>query len=65
MGYITEKCNSNDKVLIIDDIFDSGITIKTLIEKLKTKLRKNYPAELKVATVFYKKEKNISGIGNL
>jgi uncharacterized protein len=62
LGYIIERVNEEDSVLIIDDIFDSGMTITAVISNLKQKLRKNFPRVLKTAVVYYKPEKNKSEI---
>lgn len=51
-----------DNLLIIDDIFDTGETIKTLIELLKIKTRKNMPEKVKIATLDSKPEKNLHKI---
>ncbi len=40
------------KVLVVDDIADSGETLKEVVKKLK---EKNPSCEFKVATIFYKK----------
>ncbi|HII15711.1 MAG TPA: hypoxanthine phosphoribosyltransferase [Nanoarchaeota archaeon] len=58
LDYIIKKINNTDRLLIVDDVFDSGKTIAALIEKLKLKARANTPSEIKVATVFYKPKNN-------
>ncbi|MBI2671059.1 hypoxanthine phosphoribosyltransferase [Candidatus Woesearchaeota archaeon] len=57
LSYIVKNCNSDDRLLIVDDVFDSGLTINALIQKLKKMSRKNTP-EIKVATVYFKPKKN-------
>jgi hypoxanthine phosphoribosyltransferase len=45
------------KVLVIDDIFDSGSTMKKVVEELGSVV-----AELKIATLYYKSEANTTDI---
>ena len=40
-------------MLIVDDVFDSGLSIDAIIEELRVKTRKNMP-QVKVATLYYK-----------
>ena len=39
-------------------MFDSGRSIAAIIKSLETKLKKNAPSEIAVATVYYKPKKN-------
>jgi|YNPMSStandDraft_1061717.scaffolds.fasta_scaffold00005_8 hypothetical protein len=48
-----------DNLLIIDDIFDTGETINTLLNILNAKTRKNMPNLVKIATLDCKPEKNL------
>jgi len=42
------------RVLIVDDVFESGITMKTIIENIKT------TDNIKIATLFYKPHANLT-----
>ena len=53
LGYIIDKVNAEDRLLIVDDVFDSGLSIDAIIEELRVKTRKNMP-QVKVATLYYK-----------
>lgn len=53
LSYIVERANSDDTVLFVDDVFDTGLSMKAVIDKLKSKSRKNMP-NIKIATVYYK-----------
>lgn len=57
-GYLVDTLNTEDRLLIIDDVFDSGRSVESLLHVLKAKCRRNYPGEVKVATVYYKPERN-------
>ena len=47
----------DSKVLVVDDIFDSGATMKKVVEELG-----GFVAELKIATLYYKSEANTTDI---
>lgn len=59
LGYIIDNANYDDKVLIVDDIFDSGRTAEKVIENMRDKMRKNMPETVKFATIFYKPTKRV------
>lgn len=58
LEYIVKNMNSSDNLLIIDDVFDSGNSVKAVLDKLASKCRKNIPENIKIATVYYKPAKN-------
>ncbi len=57
-GYLVDTLNSDDRLLIVDDVFDSGRSIEALLKVLRAKCRKNFPAEAKIATVYFKPVRN-------
>lgn len=57
-GYVVKNMNRDDVLLIVDDMFDKGRTILSVLEKLKSKMRANLPAKIYTATVFYKPMNN-------
>lgn len=58
LEYIIDKANADDSILFVDDIFDSGRSVKAVIDKLTTKMRLNTPKDIRVATIFYKPKNN-------
>lgn len=58
LGYIVDNINSHDKLLIVDDVFDTGLSIEAVIRDLKEQCRRNMPEDTRVATVYYKPEKS-------
>jgi uncharacterized protein len=52
---LLRNLNSNLSLLIVDDIFDTGLSIDALINHI---YQWSSPREIKVATVFYKPAKN-------
>ncbi|MGB0866179.1 MAG: phosphoribosyltransferase [Granulosicoccaceae bacterium] len=58
LSYIIRRANAEDSLLIVDDVYDSGRSIKAIIDELKKKCRKNLPHDIRVATAYYKPERN-------
>jgi hypoxanthine phosphoribosyltransferase len=58
LGYLLDNINDNNKLLIVDDVFDTGKSIEAVLATLHKKARKNTPKEIKIATPYYKPEKN-------
>lgn len=54
LGYVLDSVNHEDNLLIVDDVWDSGRSIKAVIEKLREKGRRNAPRDIRVATVYFK-----------
>ena len=62
LDYIIDNVNAEDDVLLVDDVFDSGRSVKAIFDKLKAKCRRNMPHNMKVATPWYKPSKNVTDI---
>ena len=62
LHYIIENVNADDSLLIVDDVFDSGRSIKAVLDDLSEKTRKNMPDTVKIACPWYKPGKNTTDI---
>lgn len=58
LNYIIKKIACTDRVLIIDDVFDTGNTIKAVVDEIRERARGNTPAEIKVAVPWFKPSRN-------
>lgn len=58
LQHLIDTINAEDQLLIVDDVFDSGRSVDAIIKELKAKCRRNTPEDIRVATVYYKPEKN-------
>lgn len=58
LNYIIKKIRHNDRVLIIDDVFDTGNTIKTVVQEIRDRARGNAPEEIRTAVPWYKPSRN-------
>ena len=54
LHYIIENVNADDSLLIVDDVFDSGRSIRAVLDELSEKTRRNMPTDLKIACPWYK-----------
>ncbi len=52
--YLVESMNAEDRLLIVDDVFASGRHTDAVIEALRSRLKRNMPAEVRVATTWYR-----------
>lgn len=62
LGHLVDVLNPEDRLLLIDDVFDSGRSIRALLRELKARCRNNIPDEVKVATVYYKPSRNVTDL---
>lgn len=62
LGYLLENLNYDDSLLLIDDVFDRGRSIEAILAELQRLTRRNMPKNIKIATVWYKPEKNVTDI---
>lgn len=60
LQHVVDVIESDDSLLIIDDIFDSGRSVDAIIREVKSRCRKNTPTEIKVATIYYKPKRNLT-----
>jgi len=58
LDYLIQRMNAEDSLLLVDDVFDSGNSLKAVLEALRAKSRKNLPRDIRIATVYYKPTKN-------
>jgi hypoxanthine phosphoribosyltransferase len=60
MDYLVSTVTSEDRVLLVDDVFDSGRSIEAVLDELRRRCPLNYPKDVKIATVYYKPSRNRS-----
>ena len=62
LNYIVKKICHDDRVLIVDDVFDTGNTIKAVIEELGRRARDNTPEDIRIAVPWFKPTRNETDI---
>jgi hypoxanthine phosphoribosyltransferase len=57
LNYVIRQLESEDSLLIVDDVHDTGLSIQQIVNDLKAACKKNTP-DIKVATPYFKPIKN-------
>ena len=60
LDYIINNIKKSDKLLIVDDVFDTGRSIQAIFEHLEKALDNNMPQQIKTACPWYKPNKNVT-----
>ncbi len=60
LGYLLENLDHEHALLIVDDVFDRGRSIEAIINELRRLTRRNLPHDIRLATVWYKPERNVT-----
>ncbi|MEW8015308.1 MAG: phosphoribosyltransferase family protein [Candidatus Sedimenticola endophacoides] len=58
LGYLIRNVNWDDSLLIVDDVFDTGLSVKAILDTLDLKARRNKPQQIRIATPWYKPANN-------
>jgi uncharacterized protein len=62
VDYLVSHLSYEDELLIIDDVFDSGRSLEAVIAELARRCKRNLPDKIRIATVYYKPERNRSSL---
>jgi uncharacterized protein len=60
IDYLVSRLTFEDRLLLIDDVFDSGRSLEAVINELTARCRRNLPGSIRIATVYYKPARNRS-----
>lgn len=58
LDYIVDNIDYEDGLLIVDDVYDTGLSVEAVLDTLLKKARKNTAQDIRIATVYFKKENN-------
>lgn len=58
LNYLVKNLQHSDRLLIVDDVFDTGRSILAIIDELQRRLRLNIPHDIRVAVPYYKPTRN-------
>ncbi len=61
IDYLIDRVNADDRLLLVDDVYDTGNTIKQVIEKLDRGARQNSPQDIRIAVPYFKPSRNLTG----
>lgn len=54
LQYLLENLCAHHSLLIVDDVYSTGSSVKAVIEQLTRKTRRNLPQDIRIATVWYR-----------
>lgn len=58
LNYLMKNIQHHDRLLIVDDVYDTGRSIEAIINELQRRTRLNMPGEVKIAVPYYKPSRN-------
>lgn len=59
--YLVNRMNASDSLLIVDDVFSTGLNVQAVINLLGERCRKNLPQDIRIAVPWYKPQQNRIG----
>ena len=59
--YLLETMNAEDGLLIVDDVYSTGLNVKAVIDRLAGRTRMNMPRDVRIAVPWYKPARNRTG----
>ena len=62
IDYLVSRLQAEDRLLLIDDVFDSGLSLEAVIGELRKRCRRNLPEDIRIATAYFKPSRNRSSI---
>ena len=62
LHYLIENANTEDSLLIVDDVFDTGRSVEALMKQIKKLSRANMPKDIRIACPYYKPQNNKTDI---
>jgi hypoxanthine phosphoribosyltransferase len=60
LGYLVDTLGPDDRLLVIDDVFDSGRSVEAFLAELAGRCRYNMPETVGIATVYFKPSRNVT-----
>jgi len=58
LQYLIDNLSSRHRLLIVDDVYSSGSSVRAVLRQLEKKTRRNLPHDIRVATVWYRPTPN-------
>ncbi len=59
--YLLENLTADDALLIVDDVYSTGLNVKAVVDRLSARMKRNMPREVRVAVPWYKPANNLTG----
>lgn len=61
LNYLVNNIRAEDSLLIVDDVFDAGLSLQEVIRQINTRCQENTPKQIRTATLYYKPGNNQVG----
>jgi hypoxanthine phosphoribosyltransferase len=58
LGYLVDRLAPEHRVVVVDDVFDSGRSVAAVLHQLAARCRLNTPRDIRIATVYWKPRRN-------
>ena len=58
LEHVVKRIDSDDNLLIIDDVFDTGLSIDAILTELRSLCVNRLPKNIRVAALYYKPKRN-------
>ena len=58
LEYLVKNIQHHDRLLIVDDVFDTGRSVEAIINELSKQTRLNTPEDIRIAVPYYKPSRN-------
>jgi hypothetical protein len=62
IDYLVSRLTAEDRLLLIDDVFDTGLSLEAVISELNRRCRRNMPEQVRIATTYFKPSRNRSSL---
>jgi hypothetical protein len=54
LDYLLDRICAEHSLLIVDDVYSTGFSVKAVIDQLSAKARRNLPHDIRIASVWYR-----------
>ncbi len=58
LNYLVKNMQHTDRLLLVDDVFDTGRSMEAIIKELHRRMRLNMPEDVRIAVPYYKPSRN-------
>lgn len=62
LNYVIDNVSADKSLLIVDDVFDSGRSVRAIIQEIRDKAHDNTPRTIKIACPWYKPNRNVTDL---
>lgn len=62
LGYLIDVLDPEHRLLVIDDVFDTGRSVQAFLTELSARCRHNTPETIRIATAYYKPSRNMTAL---